>query len=75
MESLTVWIKLSVMYRMTILPGEGGLSRLHSMTVTHGGARLTIMVRTAGLTTLNNTKEKDMMLRMIRLNNHPGKAG
>ena len=69
-----MWIKLAVMYRMTMLSGSGGLSRMHSMTVTHGKTRMTIMVRTAGLTRLNNTKGKNRLPRMIRLTNHPGKA-
>ena len=75
MESPTVRIKLSGLYMMTIIPGVGCLHRLDSMAVTHGGARLTLAVRTAGLTRLNNTKEKNRMPRMIRLANHPGKAG
>ena len=47
---------------------------MHSMTVTHGKTRMTIMVRTAGLTRLNNTKGENRLPRMIRLTNHPGKA-
>ena len=68
-------IKLSGLYRMTIIHGAGCLHRLDSMAVTHGETRLTLMVRTAGLTRLNNTQGGDRMPRMIRLTNHPGKAG